>query len=161
MHPLAGAWSADWLWSLPLIAGTVVAHAAGLGLISQLASRILPKGARLRYFFVTFLGVVGTTAILVTCLHASEAVVWAAAYRLLGALPTMSEATLYSLSAVTTYGHEGFDLAPHWRLMGASYVIASQKPARQATEKKPSSLFVPRTATAFVQGRIRYSWPAT
>jgi hypothetical protein len=43
----------------------------------------------------------------------------AGVYVLLGALPDGRSALLFSLSAITTYGHEHFDLANHWQLMGA------------------------------------------
>ncbi len=45
--------------------------------------------------------------------------VWAAAYRLLGASTDNKSAMLYSLNALTSYGHEELHLAPHWKLMGA------------------------------------------
>jgi hypothetical protein len=45
--------------------------------------------------------------------------VWAAAYRLLGALPDNRSAMLYSLSAMTSYGHGTIFLDPHWQMMGA------------------------------------------
>ena len=51
--------------------------------------------------------------------HALEAAAWAVVYVLLGALPNARLAMLYSLNAMTTFGHIGFDLADHWRLMGA------------------------------------------
>jgi len=44
---------------------------------------------------------------------------WAGLYWILGALPDGKFALLYSLGAMTTYGHEAFYLADHWRLMGS------------------------------------------
>jgi hypothetical protein len=41
------------------------------------------------------------------------------AYRLLGALPDHKSAMLYSLSAITSYGHANLVLKKHWQLMGA------------------------------------------
>jgi hypothetical protein len=61
----------------------------------------------------------GVATLLTTVLHGIEASIWAAAYRLLGALPDMKSAMLYSLSAITTYGHANIFLKPHWQLMGA------------------------------------------
>jgi hypothetical protein len=43
-----------------------------------------------------------------TVLHAIEGSAWALAYLLLGALPDSRSAMLYSLGAMTTYGHENF-----------------------------------------------------
>jgi hypothetical protein len=54
-----------------------------------------------------------------TALHATEAIVWALAYRFLDALPDTRSAMLYSLNAMTSYGHTNLMLHEHWRLMGA------------------------------------------
>ena len=63
--------------------------------------------------------VLGYTVLLVAILHGIEAIMWAAAYRLLGALPDSRSAVLYSLSAITSYGHANLYLERHWQLMGA------------------------------------------
>lgn len=56
-------------------------------------------------------------------LHAAEAAIRASVYQTLGALPDSKSAILFSLSAMTTYGHEHFDLANYWQLMGALEAI--------------------------------------
>src|SRR5271166_3364673 len=43
----------------------------------------------------------------------------AAAYRLLDTLPDTKSAMLYSLSAMTSYGHANLFLEKQWQLMGA------------------------------------------
>ncbi len=48
-----------------------------------------------------------------------EAGIWALAYRRLGAIPDAASAIIYSLGAMTTYGHAELYLATHWQLMGA------------------------------------------
>ena len=40
-------------------------------------------------------------------------------FRWLGALPDEKTAMLYSLNAMTTFGHSGFNLEGQWHLMGA------------------------------------------
>ena len=113
-------WSADWAWGLPLIVLTVVIHVAGLSLISQkvvrgnVGRRIERRRPRLAFVLV-----VGATTLLATCLHALEAGMWAAAYRILGALPDSRDAMLYSLNAITSYGHTNLTLKDNWHLMGA------------------------------------------
>jgi hypothetical protein len=52
-------------------------------------------------------------------LHAVESVCWGAVYRLLGALPDARQAMLYSLNAMTAFGHITFELENQWKLMGA------------------------------------------
>ena len=41
------------------------------------------------------------------------------AYKWLGAIPTFRIAMLYSLNAITSYGHTNVSLPDHWHLMGA------------------------------------------
>jgi hypothetical protein len=72
-----------------------------------------------RRFFPMFVVVMGSVALLATVLHGLEATLWALAYRLLDALPDDRSAMLYSLSAMTSYGHANLFLKEHWQLMGA------------------------------------------
>jgi hypothetical protein len=66
-----------------------------------------------------FAVVIGATALLATVLHGIESSIWALAYKVLGALPDNQSAMLYSLSAITTYGHANLFLIDRWKLMGA------------------------------------------
>jgi hypothetical protein len=115
----AAAWDTNWAWSLPLIVLTVVIHVFGLALIDQRVVRVLSGIVGRRRFIPLFAVVVGAAALLATGLHAGEAAVWAAAYRLLGAMPDTKSAMLYSVGAMTTYGHAPVYLNPHWEMMGA------------------------------------------
>jgi len=66
-----------------------------------------------------FVIVTGTATFLAICLHAIEAMIWAIAYTVLGAIPSYRLAVLYSLNAMTSYGHTNLALDDHWHLMGA------------------------------------------
>ena len=55
----------------------------------------------------------------VTVLLAVEATLWAIVYVLIGASPGFARAMLYSLEAMTTFGHADVYLLPHWQLLGA------------------------------------------
>jgi hypothetical protein len=115
----AGGWSGNWAWSLPLIVVNVVIHVSGLALINESVVRVL-SGARERgRSMPTFALVMGVTALLATALHGIEAAAWATVYLLLGALPNTKSAMLYSLSAMTSYGHANLFLEDQWQLMGA------------------------------------------
>jgi len=114
-----GSWSADWAWGLPLIVLTVVIHVIGLGLIGVRVSRIASRTLEHRHPTAAFVMVLGATTLLATCLHALEVGMWAEAYRLLDALPDARSAMLYSLNAITSYGHINLELPDHWQLMGA------------------------------------------
>lgn len=112
-------WGSDWLWGVPLIVFTVVVHVSGLETVRQGVLRFIgdPAVHRLpRSTFVTIVGCVTLSAIL---LHGIEAVLWACAYKLLNALPNPREAMLYSLNAITSYGHANLQLESRWELMGA------------------------------------------
>lgn len=112
-------WRSDWAWGLPLIVLTVVIHVLGLGLIGRRAIGTFSGVGQHRYPLARFVIVVGATTLLATCLHGIEAVIWAEAFRLLGAVTDLKSATLYSLNAITSYGHTTLTLEPKWQLMGA------------------------------------------
>jgi len=112
-------WTNDWIWGAPLIIVTVVVHVLGLGLIDQRVTRVLSSPMRPRRFFVSFAVVMSITTLLITLLHGFEAITWAVAFRFLGALPDNKSAVLYSLGAMTTYGHANLFLEDRWALLGA------------------------------------------
>ncbi len=112
-------WSGNWAWGAPLIVTTVIIHVLGLGLISRGVGRVSSGRVEHRHPMVTFVAIMGATTLLATSLHALEAGIWGSAYLLVGALPNSRTAMLYSLSAMTSYGHANLFLEDHWRLMGA------------------------------------------
>jgi hypothetical protein len=112
-------WGASWAWGVPLILLTVIIHVFGLALINDRVVHVLRRTARRRGFILLFAIVMAAAVLLSTVLHGIEAVAWAGAYRLLGAVPDNKSAMLYSLNAMTTYGHESVSLEPHWQMMGA------------------------------------------
>jgi hypothetical protein len=138
-------WNTSWAWSIPLILLTVVIHVIGLGLFNVKMVRILTEARSRAHFMIVFALGIGGTAIWATLLHAIEAGIWAAAYRLLGALPDGEAAMLYSLSAITTYGHSQLFLADHWRLMGALEAL--------------NGVILIGLTTALLYGLIQRVWP--
>jgi hypothetical protein len=112
-------WSADWAWGMPLILLNVLIHVVGLGAVAQRAARISGSIAQRRYPAAAFIVLVGTATLLATCLHWAEAAIWALGYELLGSLPDFRSAMLFSLNAMTSYGHTNLDLDAQWQLMGA------------------------------------------
>lgn len=112
-------WTGNWAWGAPLIVMTVIIHVLGLGLISRGIGRASSGEIEHRHPMATFVVVMGATTLLATSLHAIEAGIWASAYLLVGALPEPRTAMLYSLSAMTSYGHASLFLQGNWQLMGA------------------------------------------
>lgn len=104
---------------MPLIVLTVVIHVLGLGLIKEKAFSVSSRMSRGRHHTTVSLMVIGSVTLSATVLHAIEAGLWALAYMFLSALADYRSAVLYSLNAVTSYGHTNLELAQHWQLMGA------------------------------------------
>ena len=115
----SAAWSTNWIWGLPLIVLNVVIHVVSLGLVSERVGRGLGGTMKRWHFMPTFAAVMSVIVLFATILHAVEAAIWAIVYRLLGALPDSKSAMLYSLGAITTYGHANLFLEDHWKMMGA------------------------------------------
>jgi len=89
--------------------------------------------------------VMGVAVLLMTALHAIEGIAWALAYRFLGAVPDTKSAMLYSLNAMTTYGHESVSLAPQWQMMGALEAL--------------NGMLLFGLTTAFLFAMIQEVWP--
>jgi hypothetical protein len=140
----AEAWSNNWAWSLPLIGLTVLAHGVGLVLIQKYIILRLP--VRGHQSIVTFVSVAVASAILLTVLLGVEAGAWAAVYLAVGARPDFASAMLYSLSAMTSYGHANVYLAEHWQLMGALEAL--------------NGMILFGLTTAFLASVLQSNWPA-
>jgi len=138
-------WIGDWVWSLPLIVLTVVIHLGGLALIGGKFVDVLGDSLSRRRFMPKFAVVIGGAAVLASVLHGIEGGIWAATYRLLGALPDNRSAMLYSLSAMTTYGHANLYLKAHWQLMGALEAL--------------DGMLLFGLTTAFLFAMIQRVWP--
>ena len=138
-------WIGDWAWRLPLIVLTVVIHVCGLALIGGKFVSVLGESVNRSSFIPKFAMVIGGAALLASVLHGIEAGIWAAAYRFLGALPDNRSAMLYSLSAITTYGHANLYLKDHWQLMGALEAL--------------NGMLLFGLTTAFLFAMIQRVWP--
>ena len=137
-------WYSNWAWGLLLIVLTVIIHVIGLLLINEKVERIQADVISRYSYSVVFVVIIGSTALLATLLHGIEGVIWAAAYLFLGALPDSGSAILYSLSAITSYGHANLVLEKHWQLMGALEAL--------------NGMLVFGLTTAFLFGIIQRVW---
>ena len=139
-------WGVDWLWSLPLILLNVVIHVFGLVFINDAVVVILRDVAERRRFMVKFTEVIGAAVLLMILLHTIEAFTWAVAYWKLGALPDYKTATLYSLSAMTGYGHANIFLPRQWQMMGVLQAL--------------NGVLLFGLTTAFLFAMIQSVWPS-
>ena len=138
-------WIGNWAWSLPLIVLTVVIHVCGFALIGGQFVVVLGESVDERRFIPKFAIVIGGTALMASMLHGLEAGIWAAAYRLLGALPDNRSAMLYSVGAMTTYGHANIFLENRWQMMGALEAL--------------DGMLLFGLTTAFLFAMIQRVWP--
>ena len=120
-------------------------HVIGLGLINESVVQILGGALEHRRSIPKFAVVMGIAALLATVLHALEAGAWAAAYRFLGARPDYKSAMLYSLNAMTSYGHANLFLEEQWQLMGAFEAL--------------NGMLLFGLTTAFLFAMIQKVWP--
>jgi hypothetical protein len=111
-------WSSDWSWGLPLLMLTVVFHVCVFVLmVKALVLKVRPgKDVRTLAHFVV---AIALTALGAAALHGLEAAAWAILYIWVGAMPDVHTSMLYSLSAITSYGHSEIFLEERWRLLGA------------------------------------------
>ena len=88
---------------------------------------------------------VGLAALASTVYLALEASAWAVLYLWVGALPAWTPAMLYSLRAITSYGHADVYLEDRWRLLGAIEAV--------------NGLILFGLTTAFLYAAIQQVWP--
>ncbi|MGD9659248.1 MAG: hypothetical protein AB7U61_16690 [Methylocystis sp.] len=97
---------------------TVVFHVSMFVVIEKAVvhnkSRGQHTGTRSRFIISVALIALGAAT-----LHGLEATAWAVLFIGLGALPDASAAILYSLGALTTFGHASIFLENRWKLLGA------------------------------------------
>jgi len=135
-------WASNWLWGLPLLVTTVVIHVTAFMVMTKaMIPEIAPAARKLLAFNVS----VAILAMFAVALHSLEAFAWALLYVHVGALPDLAGAMLYSLEAITSYGHEAERLAPNWRLVGAIEAV--------------NGLILFGLTTAFFFAAIQNAWP--
>jgi hypothetical protein len=120
-------------------------HRIGLGIFTEKVEHIVTRLKSRRRFTSIFAIVMSVTVTLATILHGFEGAVWAGAYRLLDALPDNKSAMLYSLSAITSYGHVGLYLESQWQMMGALEAL--------------NGMLLFGLTTAFLFAMIQRVWP--
>jgi hypothetical protein len=136
------SWADDWAWGLPLLVLTVVFHVTSFMLITR---KLVPEEPPSRDKLLRFIVLVAIIALSAATLHGLEAVAWALLYMWLGALPDASDAVLYSLGAITSYGHADIFLEDGWRLLGSIEAV--------------NGLILFGLTTAFLFAAIQKAWP--
>lgn len=111
-------WGADWGYGIPMILVSLAFHVTGLVGLEWLLIAIEKRRKKPRSisYFLFLMLLISNVALL---MHVIEATSWAVLYLRLAALPDFQTSLLYSLNALTSYGHEATVLSSDWRLLGA------------------------------------------
>ena len=112
-------WVAEWAWGLLLTVLTVLIHTSGLWMVWQTARRAFSHSVMRHHHTAISLTIISCMTLSAATLHGIEAALWALVYRFLNAFPDYRVAMLYSLNAITSYGHANLQLEDRWHLMGA------------------------------------------
>jgi hypothetical protein len=139
---VALSWVPDWSWGLPLLVLTVVAHVSAIVWTAKVLTKYRGSAANGMSRFVIFVALVALASAVYLGL---EAAAWAGLYLWVGALPGWPEAMLYSLGAITSYGHAPIFLEDRWRLLGAIEAV--------------NGLILFGLTTAFLYAAIHEVWP--
>jgi hypothetical protein len=67
----------------------------------------------------TMIGHIGAVALILAALHGFEGVLWASAYWWLGALDSLTDASVYALATMTTFEIPGLTLPPRFQMLSA------------------------------------------
>lgn len=114
-------WLDSWVVGLTLVGLTICVHAVALIRITMvlraLRGRLFPGGAATGAWGASAL--VGTVGAMLAAVHGFEALIWAIAYVLIGAIDNMPAAMLYSIDSMTTRGAVAIRLEEQWLLLGA------------------------------------------
>ena len=139
---MALSWVSDWAWGLPLLVLTIVAHVLAIVLTAKMLGLRQGSHPHATSRFVIF---VAFAALASSVYLGLEAAAWAGLYLWLGAVPNWQDAMLYSLGAITSYGHAPVFLEGPWRLLGAIEAV--------------NGLILFGLTTAFLYAAIHEVWP--
>ncbi|MGB8505212.1 hypothetical protein [Mycobacterium sp.] len=115
---------ASWTLGLSLIVLTIAIHTTGVVMMAfGLETRIRVQVDKhkldpLRAIPIV-IGHIGAVALILAALHGLEGVLWASAYRWLGALDSFTDASVYSLGTMTTFEVPGLALPSRWQMVSA------------------------------------------
>ena len=113
---------ASWTLGFTLIVVTIAIHSSAV-VVTALAlesrvrrerhTRDLPRA------IPTVIGRIAAVALALTVLHGIQGVLWAGAYRALGAFDSFTQASVYALATMTTFEISGVTLPPRYHLLSA------------------------------------------
>jgi hypothetical protein len=115
---------ASWSVGLALIVLTIAIHTTAVvvmafGLETRIRVRVdKHKAERLRAV-PTMIGHIGAVALILAALHGVEGLLWALAYWGLGALDSVTDASVYALATMTTFDVPGLAVPARFQMLSA------------------------------------------
>jgi hypothetical protein len=114
----------SWGLGLSLIVLTIAMHTTAVvllafGLETRIRVRVSTGEPDLRRAIQTVIGHIAAVALILAALHGLEGVLWATAYRWLGALDSFTDASAYSLGTMTTFELPGLTLPSRFNMLSA------------------------------------------
>jgi hypothetical protein len=119
---------ASWSVGLALIVLTIAIHTSAVvvmafGLEARIRVRAdKPTAERLRAV-PTMIGHIGTVALILAALHGVEGFLWALAYWGLGALDSVTDASVYALATMTTFDVPGLAVPTRFQMLSALQAV--------------------------------------
>jgi hypothetical protein len=115
---------ASWTVGLSLIVLTIAIHTTGVvmmafGLQARIRVRVDEHMGDPRRLIPIAISHIGAVALILAALHGLESVLWASAYRWLGALGSFTDASIYSLATMTTLDMPELAVASRYRMISA------------------------------------------
>ena len=119
---------ASWSVGLALIVLTIAIHTTAVvvmafGLEARIRVRVdKPRAERLRAV-PTMIGHIGAVALILAALHGVEGLLWALAYWGLGALDSVTDASVYALATMTTFEIPGLTVPTRFQMLSALQAV--------------------------------------
>ena len=119
---------ASWSVGLALILLTIALHTTAVvvmafGLETRIRIRVdKHKTERLRAV-PTMIGYIGAVALILAALHGLEGLLWALAYWGLGAIDSVTDASVYALATMTTFDIPGLTVPARFQMLSALQAV--------------------------------------
>jgi hypothetical protein len=115
---------ASWTLGLSLIVLTVAIHTTAVvmmavGLETRIRARRDMHKLHPLHAIPIVIGHIGAVSLILATLHGLEGILWASAYRWLGALGSFTDASVYSLGTMTTFEIPGLAVPSRWQMISA------------------------------------------
>jgi hypothetical protein len=119
---------ASWSVGLALIVPTIAIHTTAVvlmafGLETRIRVRVEKHKAERLRAVPTMIGYIGAVALILSALHGLEGLLWALAYWGLGALDSVTDASVYALATMTTFDVPGLTVPARFQMLSALQAV--------------------------------------